>query len=398
MERKNAVKIFKGMTRKQVFQWAAGVSIVVALVWLVNRKSNDSEPMELPKGGNTLSDIIPAPVSSTTSLRNRGASGKSEPTFEIYISDPVSGNSSSEALRSGEVQTRHKVMLQARGLTVNQRYKVNWSLTDPVGKAWPVANADVEFTATGPNWDLWNYYDPPEKPPFPLGGAWRWEARIDKEIVKAHEFMMTAPNQQQVKAMMAYEKGREAVFQAFARRWQYHDGFYFTKIDQGMLQIEGLHQIPRESSLSIADGLNGYTFDANHRFTFRAFRTLGQDGRWTDWKDMKDGVERGLSIWGEGVITKMPESMNTGFEISYSVWERDGHWRVKSDSGRFMVNGRIVTDNGLKHPTLAEVMKALEAPSSRKDAIRQGEEVVKEKPALDDEMVATMDAMRKRRL
>lgn len=345
-----------------------------------------------------MSDVIPAPVSSTRSPQNSGPLEKTEPTFEIFIADPISDNNPREAVRSGEVQTRHKVVLLARGLSPSRRYKVNWSLIDPVGKAWPVADAEVEFTATGPNWDLWNYYTPPEKPPFPMGGVWRWEARIDKETVKAHQFMMTAPSEQQVNSMMAYEKGREAVFQAFAMRWQFHDGFYFTKFDQGMLQIEGLHHIPRETRLSIADGLNGYTFDGHHRFTFRTFRVLRSNGRWDDWQDLSKEAERGFSIWGDGVVTKMPESMKTGYEINYGVWERDGHWRVKSDGGSLMVNGRLVTDSGLKHPTLAEVMKALEAPSSRKDALRQGEDVKKEKPALDDEMVATMDAMRKRRL
>ena len=337
-----------------------------------------------------------SPPSSRTVTKVPGQTSANSPGFFLYVSRNEERTDAQDSVSEVPSLRKHRAILHCTDLVTNRPYEVNWRLIDPSGKDWQLSTPKFVTTPLTPNWSMWSTYNPPETPP--KAGVWTWEVSLQDGPTYRREFSMTPPSQAEMAQLSRYENAREVVLRAFAQRWLGHEGYYFGIVGDGMSQLEGLSYRSRTDYVSVADLLNGITYKGKVSFTFRAFRLFGNDGRWGDWQDTAEHSSSFSEFLGEAFPGSLPARFQKGFDMNFTLQERDGHWRVWTDTGALYLNGRTLLKTFASPPSTSQVVQALNGRSSRTDSADQGESFRKSPPSSQADITKTMDQLRGRSL
>lgn len=369
------------------------VLIVVALVtYKCTRGKKDSIPERLePAGsGQGAANPVASPPAVAPVARPAG------PTSLLYVTANESRTDPADSVSAVSAMRKHRAVLDSQGLDTNRSYTVRFRILDAAGREWKTPSRMTHTFRPGePNWHVWCTYFVPDREPFPEGGLWRWEATLDKEPTQSVAFTMLPPSEEERQSAMKYEGGREMVFRAFAQKWQWHDGHYYCNLRNGLLEVDRMTYGVESGSISLVESLNGIGFQAQYNFGFRAYRVYRDNGRWDDWKDAGGGGDENPFFSG-GNGSDRDEQFKSGFDLHIKVEERDGNWSVVGDTGNAYLNGRLVYGSGSQHPRTADIIRALEGGSSRKDAAARGDAIRQNALETDDDMKKTMDTLRGR--
>jgi hypothetical protein len=299
--------------------------------------------------------------------------------------------------------TGHAGLIKLSNLTIGEAYSGHISLRDPDDKEVPLKQNRLDFTAEASSESYWCVYFPPYEKQKP--GKWKWTADVEKVGRVTVEINVEKPTVRETETLEPYEKAWDEVLNAFAHSWLGVKDDYFSLIvisdrnaadDNEALRekwretayklsetkrlrdrsspkntLEGFNNEIRELEaeletlgtksrppfrtnlvqiselsnqsvpglLTAADKLNGFTHSSSTRFGFTLFRRFDYAaGGWTDWEDVARVPEFFSGLVGRFASSGMFPN------LSFTVTERDRHWRVTTDNGQLFIDKKRADD------------------------------------------------------
>ncbi len=296
----------------------------------------------------------------------------------FYLTCAETDCDTSVVFQEATLLSPHRAKLDLVGLALGKAYEARWRLQDGDGKV--IVTDKFPFTPTTSGWSVWFNFQPDYK--TQKAGKWRWTVEIPGVGRHALEFTMLPPTPSQLRDLALHEQAREEVFRAFAQYWLNYSGHYFTTVVAhsgavprhwnqfsseppavteavSLLQVSGLDYRFDRGFVSDADRLNGISYRGSAAFGFNVYRFFTSDGGWSDWKDAQSyggPFAQALAQMFGGLGVRMPSNFRGDFNLSFTIEQKDGHWRILADGGDLFVNGKRI-ESATASPKKTEVIQ-----------------------------------------